>query len=124
MKYNLYLAKRDNEFDLKTLEFYVRVAAAGAIVRAGLEFGFSATTASQRIQPLETQIGCKLLNRTTRSASLSADGELLLAHAKKILADVDDALTSMQGADTPLARPIAGGGVSLFWPKICCTPYW
>jgi DNA-binding transcriptional LysR family regulator len=89
-------------FDLKTLELYVRVAAVGAIARAGAEFGFSATTSSQRIQALETQLGCKLLNRTTRSVSLSADGEMFLAHAKKILADVDDAITEMQGADTNL----------------------
>ncbi|MFN3226688.1 MAG: LysR substrate-binding domain-containing protein [Hyphomicrobiales bacterium] len=89
-------------FDLKTLELYVRVAAVGAIARAGLELGFSATTSSQRIQALEAQIGCKLLNRTTRSVSLSADGELFLAHAKKILADVDDAITDMQGSETNL----------------------
>ncbi|MEQ8487650.1 MAG: LysR substrate-binding domain-containing protein [Silicimonas sp.] len=89
-------------FDLKTLELYVRVATVGAIARAGLEFGFSATTSSQRIQALEAQIGCKLLNRTTRSVSLSADGELFLAHAKKILADVDDAITDMQGSETSL----------------------
>jgi len=78
------------------------VAAVGAITRAGLEFGFSATTSSQRIQALEIQLGCKLLNRTTRSVSLSADGELFLAHAKKILADVDDAFIDMQGTNTTL----------------------
>lgn len=89
-------------FDLKTLELYVRVAAVGAIARAGLELGYSATTSSQRIQALEAKLGCKLLNRTTRSVSLSADGELFLAHAKKILADVDDAITDLQGADTSL----------------------
>jgi DNA-binding transcriptional LysR family regulator len=89
-------------FDLKTLELYVRVASIGAIARAGLEFGFSATTSSQRIQALEAQLGCKLLNRTTRSVSLSADGELFLAHAKKILADVDDAVTDLRGSDTTL----------------------
>ncbi len=89
-------------FDLKTLHLFVRVASCGAIAKAGSELGYSATTSSQRIQALEAQLGCKLLNRTTRSMSLSADGELFLAHAKKILADVDDAITDLQSTDTSL----------------------
>lgn len=88
--------------DLKTLELFVRIASVGAIAKAGLEIGYSATTSSQRIQALETQLGCKLLNRTTRSVSLSADGELFLAHARKILACVGDAVTDLQGTDTIL----------------------
>ena len=89
-------------FDLKTLRLFVRVAATGAIAKAGAEFGYSPTTSSQRLQALEAQLGCKLLNRTTRSVSLSADGEVFLAHAQKILADVDDAFIDLQGADTAL----------------------
>ncbi|MFN3228074.1 MAG: LysR substrate-binding domain-containing protein [Hyphomicrobiales bacterium] len=89
-------------FDLKTLELFVRVAALGGIAKAGLEFGFSATTASQRIQALEAQLDCKLLNRTTRSVSLSSDGEVFLDHAKRILGDVEDAMIDLQGADASL----------------------
>ena len=89
-------------FDLKTLELFVRVASVGAIARAGLELGYSATTSSQRIQALEMTLGCKLLNRTTRSVSLSADGELFLVHAKKILAGVDDAIIDLQGEEASL----------------------
>ncbi len=78
-------------FDLKSLELFVRVAALGAIGKAGAEFNLSATNATQRIQALETDFGVKLLNRTTRSVSLTPDGELLLEHAHRILDDVEDA---------------------------------
>lgn len=84
--------------DLKSVEFFIRVAALGAIGKAGAEFGYSATAASQRIQNLEHVLGAKLLNRTTRSVSLTRDGELFLNHAKKIIADVEDAVTDLQGA--------------------------
>ncbi len=78
-------------FDLKTLELFVRVAALGAIGRAGAEFNLSATNASQRIKALELELDVKLLNRTTRSVSLTPDGEILLEYAKRVLDNVEDA---------------------------------
>lgn len=81
--------------DLKNLDLFMRVAALGAIGRAGAEFGLSATNASQRIQILETEIGAKLLHRTTRSVSLTPDGEVFLEHAKRILDDVEEVRSVM-----------------------------
>jgi DNA-binding transcriptional LysR family regulator len=80
-------------FDLKTLELFVRVATLGAIGRAGAEFDLSATNASQRIKALEQELGVTLLNRTTRSVSLTPDGEVLLENAKRILGDLEDVRT-------------------------------
>lgn len=80
-------------FDLKTLELFVRVAALGAIGRAGAEFDLSPTNASQRIKALEAELGVKLLNRTTRAVSLTPDGEVLLENAKRILDDLEDMRT-------------------------------
>ncbi|MCV6598229.1 MAG: LysR substrate-binding domain-containing protein [Mangrovicoccus sp.] len=79
------------ELDLKNLQLFMRVAALGAIGRAGAEFGFSPTNASLRIKALEDDLGVKLLNRSTRAVSLTADGALFLAHAKRIHEDVEDA---------------------------------
>ncbi|MEO1491386.1 MAG: LysR substrate-binding domain-containing protein [Pseudomonadota bacterium] len=82
--------------DLKSLELFVRVASVGAIGKAGAELGLSRTAATQRIQDLEATIGAQLLHRTTRSVSLSVDGEAFLAHAKRILEDVDEAISDLQ----------------------------
>ncbi len=82
--------------DLKSVKLFIRVAALGAIGRAGRDFGYSPTAASQRIQLLEEALGTKLLNRTTRRVSLSADGEKFLAHARKIVDDIEDAVTDLQ----------------------------
>lgn len=78
-------------FDLRTLELFVRVAALGAIGRAGAEFNLSPTNATQRIKALEASLGVRLLNRTTRAVSLTPDGELLVEHARRILDDVEEA---------------------------------
>lgn len=82
--------------DLKSLQLFVRVASVGAIGKAGGEFGLSPTATTQRIQALETAVGAQLLHRTTRTVSLSSDGEVFLAHAKRIVADLDDALSDVQ----------------------------
>ncbi|MEM8973245.1 MAG: LysR family transcriptional regulator [Pseudomonadota bacterium] len=82
--------------DLKSLELFVRVATVGAIGKAGAEFGLSPTAATQRIQALEKIVGAQLLHRSTRAVSLSADGEMFLDHAKRIIANVEDALADVQ----------------------------
>lgn len=82
--------------DLKSIELFIRVATLGAIGKAGSEFGLSPTATTQRIQALETAVGTQLIHRTTRAVSLSADGEAFLDHARKIIADVEDALADIQ----------------------------
>ncbi|WP_289032294.1 LysR family transcriptional regulator [uncultured Roseibium sp.] len=82
--------------DLKSLELFVRVAALSAIGKAGSEFGLSPTAATQRLQALEATVGAQLFHRTTRTISLSADGEIFLTHAKRILGDVEEALADLQ----------------------------
>lgn len=82
--------------DLKSLELFVRVATVGAIGKAGAELGLSRTAATERIQELETTVGAQLLHRTTRSVSLSVDGRAFLTRAKRILEDVDEAISELQ----------------------------
>lgn len=82
-------------FDLKSLELFVRVAALGAIGRAGMEFNLSSTNATHRIKALESELQVKLLNRTTRAVSLTPDGEVFLEHAKTILNSVENARTDL-----------------------------
>ncbi len=84
------------DLDIKSVKLFIRVAALGAIGRAGRDFGYSPTAASQRIQMLEEALGTILLKRTTRTVSLSADGEKFLVHARKIVDDIEDAVTDLQ----------------------------
>lgn len=78
------------DLDFKNLNLFVRVASIGAIGRAGDELGLSSTNASQRIQALESELGVKLFYRSTRSVTLTHDGEVFLEHAKRILDDIEE----------------------------------
>lgn len=77
--------------DTKAIELFLKVVALGAIGRAGEAFGLSPTAATQRIQNLEHSLGVRLFHRTTRSVSLTTDGELFVEHARRIVADIEDA---------------------------------
>lgn len=85
-------------FDLKTLELFVRVAAMGALGKAGEDMRISPTAATQRIQALEADLGAKLLNRTTRAVSLTADGEAFLVHAQHILDCAEEARAAISAS--------------------------
>lgn len=70
---------------------FTRVAEAGSFSRVARELGASQPTISRQVALLEEHLGCLLLRRTTRSLSLTDDGRVFLAHAKRTLESVDEA---------------------------------
>jgi len=108
--------------DLKSLELFVKVAKLGAIGKAGLEFGLSPTAATQRIQALEASIGTQLLHRSTRSVSLSSDGEIFFAHAERILESLEDAVSDIQACPQTVQGKLRVAGPASFGRKYI-APY-
>lgn len=77
--------------------FFVRAARLLNIRAAGRELGLSPAVASGRLAKLEQDLGVRLLQRTTRSVSLSEDGEAFLPHAEELLTSMDAARASVGG---------------------------
>jgi len=103
--------------DPKSLELFVRVVALGAIGKAGAELGLSSTAATQRIQDLETVVGTQLLHRTTRTVSLSVDGEVFLGHALRILEDIEDAFSDLQNDPSTISGDLRVASSASFGRK-------
>src|SRR3954469_26030280 len=74
---------------------FVAVAEAKNFRVAGERLGVSASAVSQALRKLEERIGVPLVQRTTRSVSLSTAGERLYAAVRPALADVQDAITAV-----------------------------
>ena len=72
---------------LKSLEFFIRLVEKKGIAAAGKDFGMSPATASDRLASLEAHYGAKLINRTTRSISLTDEGKRLLKGARDLVND-------------------------------------
>jgi DNA-binding transcriptional LysR family regulator len=70
---------------------FVRVAEARGFTAAARRLGISTAAVSKSVARLENQLGVKLFNRTTRSISLTDDGEMFYRRCRDILSDLESA---------------------------------
>ena len=59
---------------LEDISIFIRVVDAGGISRAAEQLGIAKSAVSRRLVDLETRLGVRLLNRTTRTSSLTEAG--------------------------------------------------
>ncbi|MER9069120.1 LysR family transcriptional regulator [Mesorhizobium sp. M0902] len=85
------------QIDLADLNAFVAVARAKGFRGAARASGGSASGLSEAVRRLETQLGVRLLNRTTRSVVLTEAGEGLLARLGPALTEVESALDVVNG---------------------------
>jgi DNA-binding transcriptional LysR family regulator len=71
--------------DIESLAILVNAVSAGSISAAARRLGLAPVVASRRLGSLETELGVRLVNRTTRSLSLTPEGEAFLPYAREIL---------------------------------------
>jgi len=82
---------QDAMFEPDLLRTFVMVAECGGFSRAAERLNSTQSTVSHQIKRLEAQAARTFLNRTTRSISLTEDGEILIDYARKFLRLADDA---------------------------------
>lgn len=73
------------DLEIELLRAFVAVAEAGGFTAASGVVGRSQSAVSQKVSRLEDLVGCKLFDRTSRSLSLTRDGERLLVTARQML---------------------------------------
>jgi DNA-binding transcriptional LysR family regulator len=80
------------------MQAFARVVEAGSFTKAAETLHMSKTTVTQLVQQLEARLRVKLLNRTTRKVNVTADGAAYYERVIRLLADMDDAETSLSAA--------------------------
>ncbi len=75
--------------DLSELRIFCRVAELGSFTRAAEQLGMAKGRVSTVVQTLESKVGGRLLQRTTRSVRLTPEGELFLVRCKELLTDAE-----------------------------------
>ncbi|TPL51114.1 LysR family transcriptional regulator [Mesorhizobium sp. B2-4-6] len=83
--------------DLNDLQAFMAVARAGGFREAARVTAGSASVLSEAVRRLETQLGVRLFNRTTRSVALTEAGASLLARLAPALGEVEAALDVVNG---------------------------
>jgi DNA-binding transcriptional LysR family regulator len=79
-------------FDLQQLQAFVAVAERGSFRSAADHIHLSAPALSRRIDKLETILGARLFNRTTREVELTPLGRVFLDRARAALDDLESAM--------------------------------
>ena len=93
------MTPRSGLFELHAV---VTVATHTSFRRAAAELGMSPSALSHAVAALETRLGVRLFNRTTRSVSLSQAGEQFLSRVRPALAEISGAMEAVNALrDTP-----------------------
>ena len=88
------------------LAVFAAIVEAGSFARAASRLGLSASALSHAMRSLETRLGIRLLDRTTRSLAPTAAGEELLLRLKPAIESVEAALGDLDGGREALAGRI------------------
>jgi DNA-binding transcriptional LysR family regulator len=105
---------RGNEF--ADLRAFAAIAELGNFARAAAQLRISPSTLSQTIRELEDRLGVRLLNRTTRSTSLTDAGTRLLARFKPAMDEMQAAVS-----DVSNLSGAPSGTVRLNLPRLAAT---
>jgi LysR family transcriptional activator of dmlA len=100
---------------LESMRVFVKVAETASFSRAADSLDVSASAITRLVADLEKRLGARLLQRTTRSVSLTEAGQTFLTRARRIIEDVEDAeniISAQQQAPSGILRiasPVAFG---------------
>ena len=90
--------------DLNDLVYFAEVVAHGGFAAAGRALREPKSKLSRRISALEARLGVRLLLRSTRALTPTAEGQAYLQTARRILADLDDAEQQIADQGAPRGR--------------------
>lgn len=91
---------------LLAMRVFTRVAERGSFAQAADELDLSRAAASAHVAALEKHIGARLLNRTTRRVSLTAEGAEFLGRSRRVLDEIRDAEETVRGSRSRPQGPL------------------
>ncbi|MCB1956297.1 MAG: LysR family transcriptional regulator [Rhodocyclaceae bacterium] len=86
---------------LKLMEAFVAIADEGSLTAAAQRQGSSLPAMVRALARLETHLGIRLINRTTRRIALTEEGRQYLARCRQVLADIDEAEAALTDRGPP-----------------------
>jgi DNA-binding transcriptional LysR family regulator len=104
----------------RDLAVFTEVAAAGSFSAAGLRLTLTPSGVSRTIDRIEARLGARLLLRTTRALTLTAEGQAYLSGARRILADLDEVEEAIADQGAPRGRVRISAAVS--HGRVCIVP--
>jgi len=101
---------------LESMRVFAKVAEVSSFTHAADQLDISPAMATRAVVALETRLGVRLLQRTTRSVSLTDAGQTFLERTRSIMSDLDEAenmVAAQQRAPSGVVRIAAPVGFGL-----------
>ncbi|MCZ4073352.1 LysR family transcriptional regulator [Agrobacterium sp. LMR679] len=86
------------------MEIFVRVVELGGFSRAAAAANMTPSAVSKLIARLESRLGARLLNRSTRQLQITPEGCAFYERATRILADLEEAERAVGEGEQPVGR--------------------
>lgn len=84
------------------MQIFLRVADLASFTQAAQSLGLPKASVSAAVQQLETQLGARLLHRTTRRVQLTQDGQAYSERCRDLLADLEELQAMFRPAESGL----------------------
>ena len=104
----------------RNLEVFCAVADAGSFSAAGRRLALTPSAVSRTLDRIEERLGARLLLRTTRALTITAEGLAYLSAARRILADLDEAEEAIADQASPRGRIRVSAAIS--HGRFCIVP--
>jgi len=112
------MAISPNDVSLRQLQYAVALADALGFHKAAVRCHVSQPTLSAQVKQLEDVLGVRLFERDRRRVFLTAAGERVVAHARRVLLDVGDLLAAAEQFAEPGAGTLRIGVIPTVAPYI------
>ena len=99
--------RNNQRIKLAQLRAFVAVAESGGFARAAGRLNLTQSAASRQIMALEADLGLRLFTRNGQHTTLTLEGEDLLRHSRRLLADLDslgERAQALKGGQTGILR--------------------
>lgn len=98
------------------LEYFLAVAETGSFTRGAERAGVVQSAVSAAVRQLERELGAALLERSYHRVDLTAEGEALLPHARRVLAALAGARDAVAGARGEVVGTVLMGTLAYTGP--------
>ena len=96
------------------MEAFMRAVELGGFSAAARKLGLTPSALSKLVSRLESRLGVRLLNRTTRKLAPTTEGALFYERCRRIVADIEDAENEVSHSrERPRGRVRVAAGVAI-----------
>jgi DNA-binding transcriptional LysR family regulator len=100
------------KIDVPGIQAFVAIVDHGTFQKAGEFLNISQTGLTRRLQGLETQLGVRLIDRSTRRWTLTAMGQEFLPKARRLIHELESAILDVRAAKEHSRGPVTIASVA------------